>query len=137
MTKATILVMLASALAVGACKKPTPSEAAASNEKPVVVKATDLQADYQKNEVAADEKYKGKRVRVVGQLDAIEKDAFDDMIVRVKAPPSLLGVHATMRADQKSKVVALQKDQVVAVECTGRGFVLGTVQPRFRSGLAA
>lgn len=42
-------------------------------ELPIAVKATTLLADYKANEVAADQRWKGKRVRVVGTIQSIEK----------------------------------------------------------------
>ena len=62
-----------------------------------------LVADYQKNEVMADDKYKGKRLRVVGILDSITKDIADNMLLSLKAQGSLLGVMATMQDGEENR----------------------------------
>jgi tRNA_anti-like len=106
--------------------KAAEATAQAADTKPIVVKAADLNRDYQANEVAADEKYKGKRLRVVGILASIDKDAFDNIILRIKADGALLGVMATVKDSEKPKVVKLAKEQGVVVECKGGGMVMGT-----------
>ena len=67
---------------------------AKGDEKPIAVKATDLVDEYHRNEVAADERYKGKLLTVVGQVAAIEKDAFDNIVVRLKTANPFMGAMA-------------------------------------------
>jgi uncharacterized protein (DUF1330 family) len=100
--------------------------AAPADEKPVVVKATELFDDYHKNEVAADEKYKGKRLRVGGQLASIDKDAFNNIVLRLKTSNQFQSVMASMKDSEKAQVSQLSKEQVVVVECKGNGMVIGT-----------
>jgi hypothetical protein len=83
--------------------------------------------DYQKNEVAADEKYKGKHLAVFGLITSIEKDALDHMIVKIKAGNGLVeDVVAQMRESEKPKVVRLEKNKKVYVLCDGAGMVMQT-----------
>ncbi len=116
-------LVLGCVLAVGCKGKAQP---AGGGAKPIAVKASELVADYQKNEVAADEKYKGKRVRIAAIVESIDKDAFDSIVLALKAEGSLLGVHAEMKPSEKTAVAKLEKSQAVLVECTGRGMILRT-----------
>src|SRR4051812_16911126 len=61
---------------VASSAAPSASDSASSNplKGAIPVLARDLYAAYQANEVAADDKYKGKKLAVVGAMTAIEKD---------------------------------------------------------------
>lgn len=103
----------------------TAPTAAAPTEKPLAVTATALFDDYQANEVSADDKYKGKRLRVVGQLASIDKNAVGGMVLEIKAGTSILAKVAAHVVDsEKEKVAGLAKNQIVAVECVGGTMVL-------------
>ncbi len=89
--------------------------------------AKELYDDYQKNEVAADEKYKGKRLAIFGRIASIEKDALDHMLVKIKVGKSMVeDVVAQIRESEKPKVVRLEKNRGVYVLCDGAGMVLQT-----------
>jgi hypothetical protein len=92
----------------------------------MLASAKDLYDAYQKNEVAADEKYKGKRLAVFGLIASIEKDALEHMLVKIKAGNELADVVAQMRESEKPKVVQLEKNKKVYVLCEGAGMVLQT-----------
>ncbi len=114
-----------------ACKGGSPSSddkgGVQADDKPQVqATAVDLYAAYHANEVAADEKYKGKRIALVGVVNSIEKDAFDNMIVSLDTKAPLQEVHATMRASDKGKVAALSKGQGAILLCIGGGMILGS-----------
>lgn len=111
-----------------ACKggeKGAGSGSSAANEKPIVVKATDLFDDYHKNEVAADEKYKDKTLRVVGIIASIDKDALNNIVLRLATANQFQTVMATMKDSEKSKVMTLSKGQPASVECRGAGMIIG------------
>jgi hypothetical protein len=98
----------------------------AKDEKPVVVRATELFDDYHRNEVAADERYKGKLVRVVGVVQSLDKDAFDNIVVRLQTSNQFQSVMASMKDAEKSKVASMTKGQAASLECRGRGMVIGS-----------
>lgn len=101
----------------------TATAAAAATER-IVLKSEDLFAEYDANEVKADEKYKGKTLRVPGQIQSIDKDAFNNMVIKLKTANQFLGVHARMQDSQKAAVLELNKGQIVVVECIGGGMVM-------------
>lgn len=104
----------------------TLAAAPAPTVKPKAISAKDLARDYHANEVAADAKYKGRRVPVVGQIQSIDKDAFDTMIVRLATDNPFMSVMAAMRDDQLAAVSSLRKGQIAGLDCQGSGMVLGS-----------
>lgn len=130
-TFAAVAVVLAALLACKGGSRSSPSDSAGSDdarpgEKPIAVTAAELYAAYHANEVAADEKYKGKLLGVVGLVISIDKDAFDNMIVRLDTKVPFQEVHATMKDSEKSKVAQLSKGQVGSFICRGGGMIVGS-----------
>ena len=99
---------------------------AAATEPPVFVTSLNLAKDYHANEVAADDKYKGKRLFVAGRVQSIDKDAFDSMNILMATENPLMSIVATMNDDAKSSVVLLSKGQIVTLDCHGGGMVIGS-----------
>lgn len=93
---------------------------------PVVVASKALSEDYDANEVAADQEYKGKVLEVSGKVDSIDKDFLDNIIVRLKGKTAFQNVMATMKSSEKSEAAGLSKGQQVTVRCTGSGSVMGS-----------
>jgi len=89
------------------------------------VKASELMKAYSDNEVAADNRYKGRRFRVIGKIAGISKDFMDE-------------VYLTLRAGQYSEVfvypqpafgqvlAAAKKGEMVGWVCTGDGMTMGS-----------
>lgn len=100
----------------------------ASATKPMPVTAKELHQDYIANEVAADDKYKGKLLAVGGTVASIDKDFLDNVVVKITWPGNedfgLEDVAATLRESEKSKAAQLQKGQVIVARCTGNGMVV-------------
>lgn len=88
-----------------------------------LVEAVDLWKDYQANEVSADNIYKGKGLLVLGTVDSITKDVFQNVVVRLKSPNQFMGVMATLREDQAGKAASLANGQRVRLVCEGNGAV--------------
>ncbi|MDO5562202.1 MAG: zinc ribbon domain-containing protein [Synergistaceae bacterium] len=63
---------------------PAKQEVSAPKENVIVVGVEKICEDYEKNEVAADQKYKGKLVQIVGRVDDIKKDIADNLYVTLK-----------------------------------------------------
>lgn len=131
-------------LVAGACdssKEPTASAATASNSNnvataapapapaapappapappPIEVTAKQLFADYDANEISADEKYKGKPVRVTGTISSIGKDVLGDPYVQFAAGNAVFGVQCMF--GDGSALASLKKGQELTVGCWAPG----------------
>jgi len=108
-------------LALLACKQ--------ADEKPaVLVKATDMINDYQTNEVGADLKYKGKRVRVIGVAGVIKKDILNTAYLTMKGSDSdLREVQAFFRSDSESDMASLIPGHATAIDCKGDGLMINVI----------
>jgi hypothetical protein len=62
----------------------TPSEPEAAPPAAQEVSSSELYSAYNSNEVAADEQYKDKQVKVTGEVESIGKDLMDTMYVSLK-----------------------------------------------------
>jgi len=99
-------------------------ESAPQKEDPIPVKATRLHRDYDANEVAADEKYKGKLLLVEGVISSIDKDFMGDTVLMLSSGQMLSDVHAELTKAEAPRAAQLKKRQRVEVECRGAGRVL-------------
>jgi tRNA_anti-like len=78
-----------------------------------------IAADYEQNEIAADERFKGRRIRITGTIHDIGKDILD-------APYLSLGsgsteVQATFERDEAPSLARLLRGQIVSMTCVGAG----------------
>lgn len=108
-------------LALLACKQSPPVKKAPELQ----VSAQTLRADYEANEAAADQKYKGKVLEVSGAITAIESDFSDNPVIRLYTG-DLMG--ASARGLSKAEAAKLAKDQRIIVICTGDGELVGAPQ---------
>jgi hypothetical protein len=90
----------------------------------VEVGADELFADYEANEVAADQKYKGKRLKVAGTVEGINKNAFDSIYVEIATSNEFSSIHANGIPEQTA--ASLQKGQQLTVVCEGAGLMVGS-----------
>lgn len=98
-----------------------------SNEAPVhYVTASEILAEYQANEVAADAKFKGTWISLRGEVKSIDKDFLGQMVIVMKAGRRFDTVHATARKSQVEEVSALHKDTWATLICKGGGMVMGS-----------
>lgn len=86
---------------------------------PIDVTAKELQADYDANEVAADNKYRGKALRVSGTVESIGKNVTDDPYVRLRTR-EFAGVMAFF--DETAGPASLRKREDVTLRCVGDGY---------------
>ncbi|VWB23283.1 hypothetical protein BAR24066_00934 [Burkholderia arboris] len=123
-------------------KKPAPSAAssagtdapaapaqAAQAQKPVEtvsVTASALFTAYDKNEVSADQKYKGKALAVGGTVQSIDKDAFDNIVVKLKTSNQFMPVNAYLSKEHEALAASLEKGQKVSWVCEGAGRLIGS-----------
>lgn len=99
---------------------PSVSESDVASTAPAVsVSAAQLAADYQANEVAADEKYKQRIIEVSGAVDTIGKDITDTIYVTMQTGEEYAIVKPQLFfSDQhKDEAAALRKGESLTVKC--------------------
>lgn len=87
----------------------------------VTVTSVSLIKEYSENEVAADEKYKGKLVEVSGKVAGVDNGTFDNEMI-VKLSDGEYDFNSTwcyMRTSEKDKVLAFKKGQQTTLIGTG------------------
>lgn len=89
----------------------------------VAVDAGTLHRAYAANEIAADELYKGKPLKVTGTVADIASDVSDEPLVSLRVG-EFESVHATGLA--KDVAAKLAKGQSVTLTCVGGGEMIGT-----------
>jgi hypothetical protein len=95
--------------------------------KDLSVQADDLYAEYEENEVAADEKYKGKEIEVSGRIVDIGKDLLGASYITVGGQGMLDGVQCSFSKSAESVLARLKKGQEVKVHGRVEG-KMGPVQ---------
>jgi hypothetical protein len=95
-------------------------------ETPFSVDAKTLWDDYHANEVSADDRYKGRRLRVSGTVASIDKDFMDNIVIRLSTPNQFMGIMATMESSERSRAASMSKGQKVTVVCRGGGMIVGS-----------
>jgi len=94
--------------------------------KPVAIEVSALQLykAYDDNEVAADQRYKGKALAVTGTVLSIDKDAFDNIVVQLRGDNDFMGVHAGLDDEHEALAASLKKGTKVKWKCDGGGRIL-------------
>jgi hypothetical protein len=105
----------------GTSKEATKEVAASveANGPAVDVSARQLFADYEANEVSADDKYKGKVLRISGTITKIGKDVLDTPYVGLSVGDDVFEVQCMF--DDGAAVSSLKKGQKLTVRCKGDG----------------
>jgi hypothetical protein len=83
------------------------------------VTASELFEAYEKNEIAADDRYKGKLLEVSGKIDNIGKDILDSPYVTLSVGGKfqIMGVQAFFDEASLSRLADLSKGQAVTLQC--------------------
>lgn len=104
----------------------TSAPASASETAPpaIAVDASKLFADYQANEVAADQAYKGQQLTVTGTVAGINKNFTDDIYVEIGTSNEFMSIHA--QGIPANIAAGLQKGQKITVQCEGAGLMVGS-----------
>lgn len=89
----------------------------------IMVSATELFAAYKANEIADDQRYKGKALKVPGVIEDITSDAFDKAVVQLQAGGFMEQVHASGLSNEAA--AQLSKGVRVTLLCNGGGEVIG------------
>lgn len=105
-----------------------PTGTAAPTAPPITVTSLQLWNDYQANEIAADAKYKGKRMLVAGTVTSIDKGPFGGLLLRLATGNQFMQTTARMDDSQESQLAQLSRGQQVHVLCTCQGIVIKSPQ---------
>ncbi|HJW26417.1 MAG TPA: hypothetical protein VJ576_16100 [Rhodocyclaceae bacterium] len=92
----------------------------------VKISAGELFKSYDDNEVATDERFKGKDVLVTGTVQAIDKDAFDNIVINFRTSNEFMPAHMKMKDTEKAAAIALKKGNKSAVQCQKMGRMMGS-----------
>jgi hypothetical protein len=101
-----------------------PAEKPAPGGKAIVIGAEKLYREYDDNEPAADEKYKGKLLEVEGPIKSIDKDFLGNIKLELDTGKIISGVTAKLAASEVSRATTLKKREHVQVRCKGAGRLL-------------
>ena len=101
-------------------------------EKAIIVSSNELFEKYQSNEVAADEKFKGKVIQVNGKILDISKNIIDEDEIIVKLNGlidnefDMLGVNFYFDKKHSSEVATLSKGVEITIKgiCKGKTIVV-------------
>jgi hypothetical protein len=83
--------------------------------------AVRLWREYEENEVAADTRYKGERLRVTGTILSIERDYEGKPVINLFAGNALFPTVATLNKADIPAAARLKKGDEVVVRCIGAG----------------
>lgn len=85
----------------------------------------EMVGDYDVNTVAADAKYKGRRVALTGTVSDISTDVLNNAYLIVRSnTPNLTSVRAELHESQRAAAASLLPGKSVHLVCTGAGDVL-------------
>jgi hypothetical protein len=120
-------------LVLAACKPPDQPKAGPDPVGPQVsVKADDLLKDYQSNALAADGKYKGKRIVITGKVGSVQKAPLYGYVLQLMPfeanELSLTGVTCILGHEPQPEVAQLKEGDSVKVIGTCDGQVVGQLK---------
>lgn len=115
-------------LAVASGEEETEKEVAEKleTEEAIQISSTQIYKDYDDNEVAADNKYKGKVVEVKGKIIGISKNFSDDIVIKLNGlinnEYEIVGVGCTFSKSHSSEAASLNKGQIITIRgiCDGK-----------------
>lgn len=90
-------------------------------EVAITITAKELFAQYEANEIQADEKYKNKRLEVSWEISNIGKDILDNPYIALKTTNAIWSVQCMLADSEKSKASQLQKGGQITLEGKNTG----------------
>ena len=95
--------------------------APAAKVEAIKISAASLYATYKENEVAADEKYKGKAMEITGTIDDIKKGLGDIPYVTLATDDDFGNVQCTFSKNDSAQLAELKKGQKITItgKCSG------------------
>ena len=108
--------------------KAVASETKQSKEEVITVGVEELCTSYEKNEVAADKKFKGKLIKITGKVDDIKKDLLDNLYVTLRRQKDfeICQPQCFFEDEYEDQLANLNKGQTVTIIGRVDG-LLGTV----------
>ncbi|HAT1515640.1 TPA: DUF4431 domain-containing protein [Morganella morganii] len=88
------------------------------------VNSTALYYEYKKNEIVANNKYKGKKIRVIGVVESVSEDFTGGGIVKTTSPEMFLGGTMFNVNKKDPYVLNLTPGSTVDMVCIGGGFIM-------------
>lgn len=125
-TAAVVAVLVSSMLAACGDGRPSAPVAPPAPKEIVRINAGQLFAAYEDNEVATDEGFKGRLVQVSGTVQAIDKDAFDNIIINFKTSNQFMPAHMKMDDGEKATAMAMKKGVKATVLCEKMTRMIGS-----------
>ena len=109
-------------LAFGSDDEKTTENAIVNEQPDIEVSAQQLYADYEANGVAADQRYKGKVLRVTGYVNNIDRDIMDKIYVTLKGDQYIGDIQCFFAEGHANTAAQLQKGQQITVKgkCDGK-----------------
>ncbi len=114
-------------LAIGSSESEKNTATTRSQTASYNLTADQLSKEYEANEVAADNKYKGQVVVVSGSIKDIGKDILDDPYVVIGGLGFLDGVQCMFSKSESSSIAALSKEQSIRIKGQVEGKLIGNV----------
>ncbi len=109
---------------------PPRAEPAAPAPEPVApaidVTAADLHAAYSANEVAADNLYRNKVLRVTGKVASFDKDFTGDVVIKLRTRNEFEPVMAALDPEDAGPAASLRRGAIATVGCFGGMRVMGS-----------
>ena len=87
-----------------------------------------LWQDYDANEVAADNRYKGKPVRVTGRVLAVEKNLMGAAMVDLTSGNHVFRTIGILTPDATPRAAVLAKGDTIVIQCKGGGMMMRMAQ---------
>ncbi len=103
-------------LALGSADSEQETQQVKSSEPESSLTAPQLYADYDANEVAADNRYKGKVVVVNGIVEDIGKDLLDNAYIMLFSGDMMFGVQCFFAESEEHSFGSLSKGQQVSIK---------------------
>jgi len=92
------------------------------------VSARELSRAYNANEVAANDQYKNKRIKVVGGIADIKENLWGSPVVSLEGCEIFQSVDCTFSNAARSELAALRKGRRAYIKGTVTGMIMGSVQ---------
>jgi hypothetical protein len=97
------------------------------NVNAINVTSDKLQSDYERNEVAGDQKYRGKTLFISGVVTSIDRSIGENYFISLQGGSNMfMGPHAKMADGYVNYLANLQKGQTVHLVCQGNGMLIGS-----------
>jgi hypothetical protein len=103
-----------------------PATTSNSSTAAITVTATALTKEYDDNEIAADQKYKGKTVQITASVKDIGKDILNEPYITFSDGKefSLGGVQCYFKRDERDKIGSLKKGQKITIQGVVDGLMM-------------